>query len=412
MSALALIAAAVVCGWSVFRGFQGQTFLGRALGGDYAQFYVAGRILNQHEPARLYDLDLEVALQHKFAPGMSKDHMLVFASAPYLAWIYRPLAGLPYAWSYVAWLIFSFALYAASLLLLLGSVPLSRTQQKTGFLLGISSMPFLMETWIGGQISVLGFFAICLFVYSRSKNLPFLSGLGLALAIFKPTLVALPVLMLLCGRRWRVLSGIASGVAALAVASIAAVGLKGCAAWIDTLRFYGRVATGPAAVLRRFKYVDFGSFFRVLLGDSAGLAQILAIIVCAAGVAVLGIAWWRSSSWNIASRDLLWAATLSASVVLNVYTPIYDALPAAAAAALAAGVFLKRDPEDREALIAWLVLLYLVPWITQSLAEFLRLQLFTLVLAGFAGWALRRASRSEPAGDFAVDRQPEPLAVR
>jgi hypothetical protein len=32
-----------------------------------------------------------------------------------------------------------------------------------------------------------------------------------------------------------------------------------------------------------------------------------------------------------------------------------------------------------------------LPWITQSFAEFLHFQLFTIVLAGFAAWALRLA---------------------
>ena len=58
-----IVAALIVCGLSIVRGFQGQTLMGRPLGGDFVQFYVAGKILNQYEPARMYDLDLEVRLQ-------------------------------------------------------------------------------------------------------------------------------------------------------------------------------------------------------------------------------------------------------------------------------------------------------------------------------------------------------------
>ena len=42
--------------------------------------------------------------------------------------------------------------------------------------------------------------------------------------------------------------------------------------------------------------------------------------------------------------------------------------------------------------MGWLVLLYMVPWLTQSFAEFLRIQPFTLALAGFAWWTLRVAN--------------------
>ena len=146
LSWMSIAVALIVCVLSVERGFQGQTFMGRALGGDFVQFYVVGKILNQHDSARVYDLDLEVPLQHQAAPETSKDQMLVFASAPYAALIYRPFALLSYPWAYVAWLAFSMALYGAAMVLLLGSVQLSDAQRKTGFLLGISSMPFLMES--------------------------------------------------------------------------------------------------------------------------------------------------------------------------------------------------------------------------------------------------------------------------
>ena len=367
--------------------------MGRALGGDFVQFYVIGKILNQHEPARIYDLDLEVPLQHEAAPGTVKDQMLVFASAPYIGLVYRPFALLPYRWAYLAWLIFSLALYAAAIVLLLRSAGLSPEQRKTGFLLGISSMPFLMETWIGGQISVLAIFAIALFVFCRARNCRFLAGLALALAGFKPTLIAIPVLMLVCGRRWRMLGGVVTGAIALAAASVASVGIKGCAAWLDTLKFYGHLATGPAAALRRTKYLDIGSFFHLMLGDYSGLAQVLGTLAAMAGIAILAFAWWRSPAWSAASRDLLWAATLAGALVCNVYTPIYDTILAGAAVALVAGVLLRREGEDREAFGMWLVLLYIVPWVTQSFAEFLRFQPFTLALAGFACWALRLAWR-------------------
>src|ERR1700676_3498887 len=165
LSWMAITVAVLVCGLSIVRGFQGQNFMGRPLGGDFVQFYVVGQILNQYEPARMYDLDLEVRLQHEAVPSTAKDQMLVFASAPYIGLIYRPFALLPYAWAYVAWLIFSLALYSAAAVLLLRSAGLSAEQQKTGFLLAISTMPFLMESWIGGQVSVLGFFVLALFVF-------------------------------------------------------------------------------------------------------------------------------------------------------------------------------------------------------------------------------------------------------
>ena len=401
LSWMAITVAFLVCGLSIVRGFQGQNFMGRPLGGDFVQFYVAGQILNQYEPARMYDLDFEVRLQHEAVPGTAKDQMLVFASAPYIGLIYRPFALLPYAWAYVAWLIFSVALYSAAALLLLRSAGLSAEQQKTGFLLAISTMPFLMESWIGGQISVLGFFALALFVFCRARNRRFIAGLALALALFKPTLIAIPVLMLFCGRRWRMLSGMLTGAAVLAITSIALVGVKGCIAWVDTLKFYGQLATGSAAALRRIKYVDIGSFFHLVFGNSSTLAQVLGLLAAVAGIAIMAVAWWQSSAWSAASRDLLWAATLAGGLVCNVYTPIYDTILIGPAVVLAARGILHQGGEHREILLRWLVLLYIVPWLTQSFAEFLRFQPFTLVLAGFSWWLLGLSRRERGHSTYA-----------
>ncbi len=90
----------------------------------------------------------------------------------------------------------------------------------------------------------------------------------------------------------------------------------------------------------------------------------------------------------------LWAATLCFTLVVNAYAPIYDSVLAVAAVALVAAKREERSAKDQEAFAAWLLLLYMVPWLTQSFAEFLHLQLITVVLAGFGIWTLRLAYRS------------------
>ena len=390
---ISLTVAVIICTISVLRGFHGQTFMGRPLGGDFVQFYVAGKILNQFEPARLYDMDLEVRLQHEAVPEMSASQMLVFASAPAVALIYRPFALLPYRWGYVAWLVFSISLYAAALVLVIRSVPLSNEHRRTGFLLGLSAVPFLLETWIGGQISVLAVSTLALFVFFRSRNSSFLAGAALALALFKPTLVAIPILMLLVGRCWRMLGGVVAAAMALGLVSFLTVGTAGCIAWIRTLQFYGGIASGTGSALHRNKYVDLGSFFHLILGDPSLVAQILALIGALGGLATLGYAWWRSGKWSSAAQSLLWSATLAAALVVNVYTPIYDTTLVVIPVALCAPVVFGKSQVVQDGFTAWLLLVIMVPWLTQAVAEFLRFQPFTLVLAGFAGWALRQAWR-------------------
>lgn len=392
ISWMALTVAVVLCSLSIFNGFQGRPFMGRALGGDFVQFYVAGRILNEYEPARLYDRNLEAGLQRDYDPATSRERMLAFANAPYLALLFRPFATIPYPSAYVIWLACSLALYVAGMLMLFSAVKLRSEHRTIALLLGVSSVPFILETWIGGQVSVIGFFLISLFAYCRSRGLSFLAGFALSLTIFKPTIVVIPAAMLVVGRRWRMLGGLVTGVIAMASLSLAAVGLEGCLAWLDTLRFYRELTASSG--LARAKYMDTGNFFHLLLGFPAS-AQAVATVINLAAYSSLALAWWRSKSWGKDSRHLLWAATFAGLAVFNVYTPVYDTVLIGAAAVMIAGVLQDSAGEVREAFQAWLVLLYMVPWVTQSAADLLHFQPFTLVLAGFAGWTLVQAYKDK-----------------
>jgi Glycosyltransferase family 87 len=391
---MALVAGVLLCGVSILLGIHGKTLLGRPLGGDFVEFYVIGKILNHYPAYRIYDLRLAVGLQHATLPTMNSTQMLVFSHAPYIVCLFRPFALLPYAWAYVSWLAFSGALYFVSLWMVFRAAELPREQWKTGFLLAASSTPFLFETWIGGQLSVLAFFAWALFFFCRHENRMFLAGIALSLALFKPTLVALPVAVLLFGRLWHVLSGVLAGAMALALVSIQTVGLAGCRAWIGTLVFDARVAAGPAEAWHLAKNVDMNAFFHLLFWNSPLLTGIAVGLLSVVMLALLLFAWSRSSSQPRSSQDLLWAATLCFSFLVNSYSPIYDTILLVGAVALIAGAMEDYSHADRAAFAIWLLLLYVLSWITQSFAQFLHFQLFTVVLAGFAVWILKLASRN------------------
>jgi Glycosyltransferase family 87 len=389
MAVVAIAIGVILCSVSVLLGFQGRTFLGRPLGGDFVEFYTIGKILNNTAPARIYDLALETTLQHAAQPGMPDTQMLVFAHAPFIAPLFRPFALLPYAWAYVAWLVFSAGLYMAALALLFRTMDLNPDDRKTGFLLALSSTPFLFETWIGGQMSVVVFAIWVLFFWCLESDRRVLAGFVLALCLFKPTLVALPALMLLVGRRWRVVGGFAAGGIAMASLSVAAVGLEGCRAWLAALAMNGNRVVQTGEAWHEAKYLDMLAFFHLLLAKQAALATVVATSVALIAVGWLGRAWWRSDrSWpHGATTDRrLWAATLCLTLVVSPYMPIYDAILVVIAVSLVV-------VRDQETLPGWLLLLYLVPWVTQSFAEFMHLQLMTMVVAGFGVWLMEIAGR-------------------
>ncbi len=375
---LALTAGVILCGVSVKLGFEGLTLLGRPMGGDFVEFYTIGKILNNYAPARIYDLKFAVDLQHATLPGMPDTQMLVFGQAPFIGWLFRPFALLPYAWAYVAWLVFSAALYIAALSLLFRTAGLGAEDRKTGFLLALSMTPFLFETWIGGQVSVVAFMIWALFFWCLKNNRPALAGFVLAVCLFKPTLVALPAAMLIVGRRWRVVGGFAAGAVAMAGLSVATVGLEGCRRWIEVISFNGRVAGGAGEAAHQAKCVDLLAFSHLLLAHWPRLADGVALTLALVAVGWLSLQWWKSPA---AAMDYgLWAATLCILLVASPYMPIYDTILVVFGVVLLA---------YRGQFSAWLLALYMVPWLTQAFAEFLHLQVLTVVIGGFGVWAAK-----------------------
>jgi alpha-1,2-mannosyltransferase len=385
MAWVALAIGVMLCGVSVGLGFASRTFLGRPLGGDFVEFYTIGKILNNHASARIYDLEFATRLQHASLPSMPETQMLVFGQSPFIASLFRPFALLPYAWAYIAWLGFSAGLYLAALALLFRTVRLNVEDRKTGFLLALSATPFLFETWIGGQMSVVVFFIWVLFFWCLESERRVIAGFGagfvLAACLFKPTLVALPALMLVLGRRWRVVGGFAAGGVAMALLSLATVGLDGCRAWLGALAMNANTVAKAGEAWHQAKYVDILAFSHLLFGNWTAVADIAALVVAVAALTWLGLGWWKSSSAAMDYR--LWAATLCFTLVVSPYVPIYDAILVVCAVALVAAV--------RQASAGWLLALYLIPWVTQSFAEFLHLQLMTVALGAFGIWVLEKA---------------------
>jgi len=396
ISWLALAAGVILCVLSLIRGFAGERFMGRTLGGDYAEFYVAGTILNHFEPYRVYDLSLQSQLYQQSVPDAPADQAFAVAHTPFLLYFFRPLAQLPYLWSYCLWLALSLAIYCGTLRLLWTTAGIPASSTRTATLLALSWAPFLMETWIGGQVSILAFAALTLALWFESRGQPFLAGLALAFLSYKVTLLLIPAFLLLAGKRWRMLSGAAAGAAGLGMISFLLVGAKGMHAWFNTLLFYKGLTGMAEPALRRHKYVDLPAFLQMLAGHGGGWTRIAGLTLAGALLVWLAMA-WKKSAGSAKTDPLLWAATIPFLLTLNAYLPIYETILLVVAAALLADAVPKRYPAYSETLTGWLVLLYLVPWITQAFAELIRFQLFTPVLVAFGLWTLWLARSAETA---------------
>ena len=363
---------------------RGRTIFGPYLGADFGAFYIAGRIFNTHPPDQIYNAGLHHRLYHEQFPDAPSDSNLPYVNAPFFILPFTVLARLPYSWAYFIWLLASVVLYVVAFFLMwrtLNAIP--RDAWLMALLLSLSFMPFLVECLAGGQTSAVGFFFVALAIIAERRGHQILSGLALSLCLYKPTLLVLILPMLVITRRYSTFLSFVVGCGLLTLISVLVVGWQGCLRYVDTLLYFTNASTSAVSGLRSWKYVDINSFFRLLLGDYPHLRWTLTLAVALIVLPILFRLWWKADSKQRSSRSLVWALTLTWTLVLNLYLGIYDTTLIVLSMLLLTQVFYSQNDqvELSRSYKFILLLVYAVPWITQPIARLSGVQIYTLVLA-------------------------------
>ena len=381
---------------SFITNVRGRTIFGPYLGADFGAFYIAGRIFNTQSPDRIYDPRLHDRLYQEQFPDAPAENGLPYVNAPFFILPFTVLARLPYAWAYIIWLALSLALYVAAFVLLwrtLEGIP--RNAWWMALLLSLSFMPFLVECLAGGQTSAIGFFCLAVAIVGERRGQYILSGLALSLCAYKPTLLVLILPMLVITRRYLTVVGFVAGCGVLALISILSVGWQGCLGYINNLLYFANASTSTVSTLRSWKYVDINSFFRPFLENVPSLRWTLTGAVFLVVLPFLSRLWWKTDRKQFGDQSLTWALTITWTLVLNLYLGIYDTTLVVLSVLLLTDVFYRRKDSLplSPAYKVMLVLLYLIPWITQPVARLSGIQLYTLVLAALGIYQVVQFSR-------------------
>ncbi len=306
---------------------------------DFVFFYGMGRMLNEYPASQLYNYELQKKVAMEVHPLKAGREYTPNPYPPFVALLFRPFARLSYPVAYPLWLSITFSLYIVGLVLTSGSFfPHDFLHRSLIFCAALSFLPFW---WImtGGQIPIIGFFGFALAFREENRGRPLLSGLGLSLCLYKPTLLFLIVPMLLVTRRYRTLMGLAAGGLALGVVTTA---VEGVGVWSGYLRMaisFGAAAADKHGYRVLHYYMDFPAFSSLLPGGRSWLG-IAATLGCACWAAFsLFRAWWKYADAGKTATTLLWATTLTWTFVLNIYVPIYDSVIAVIGAIATAAVF-------------------------------------------------------------------------
>lgn len=372
----------------------GRTTFGPYLGPDFATFYVAGSIFDSYTPERLYDVNLHTQLYRTLFPGMPPGTESPYANAPFFVLPFAMLAHLPYQWAYFIWMLISIGLYFGGIKLLwetFDSIP--RDAWLTTLLLAFSFTPFLIEGLSGGQVSVFSFFWLALALHLERQGHQVLSGAAVAFCAYKPTLLVLILPMLVITRRMAALRGFAIGSLGLALLSFLAVGWQGCRNYLDMLLLFLNVSTGAESGLRTWKYVDINSFSRLLTSGHTYARWVIVFVFTGITLPPLFRTWWKADCKRKEVRSLHWSSAIAWTLVLNVYLGIYDSILIVVSVLITTDILCRKAMDDQPGITSaykyLLLLLYIIPWITQPVAILTGIQLYTLVIAAFGFYLIR-----------------------
>jgi hypothetical protein len=352
---------------------------------DFIYFYGIGRIANEYSITKLYDYGLQLKTFNEIYPL----HDGAYGPSPYppfVALFFSSFARISFVPAFFLWAGVSLALYLAGIAAAVkGFFPGERLKVSLIFCFALAFAPFLYSTLANGQIGTAAVCAVGLAIALEIRSRLFSSGLALSILTYKPTLLLLLIPMLLLTRRFRTLYGFITGAVLLILATTACAGTQIWTAYAHFLYYFGRVAgLNGQPVLRLWKYVDFSSFFQTICGGRSMTETVLFISVTGMIAAALAVLLWKSAGSSSPAQSLAWAATLTWTLLLNVYVPVYDCVLATIAVVLTLGALkeLEWSAAMRWAIFLSVVLL-MASWETDAMAISYGIQLLTILLAVF-----------------------------
>lgn len=222
--------------------------------------------------------------------------------------------------------------------------------------------------------------------------------MAFSLCLYKPTLAVLIGPMLLVSGRVRHLAGFAVGTALQLLLWLAIGGVASFFTFAEEIRWtLARTTAAGQSFFNPYRYADLNAFFRLLpYGQSAAGRVVLAIVVVAVAVSLV-TTWWRARRADRPQQQLVWAATLTWTLILNVYVPFYDTVLVVPAAILAVAAVRARGWVGWNRIGPAIACLYLTPWVAELCARTFSIQIYTLALGTFGTLLLMEAKRAPSA---------------
>lgn len=331
-----------------------------AFGLDFIAFYAGGSFANEGRAHALFDVRAVKAFEKELARQGGVDLGDAFGpwwNPPFYAWVFAPLAKLPFVLATKVWIGINILCAAVAVHLLRRMLPESAQRDwRTWALIPVLivlSVPFI-HCITHGQNTCTSLLLLTLTVAAWRARRAFAAGLIAGLLFYKPQLGTALGAMLIVSLGRRALAGLAvTGAALLLVTLLTMPGALGqfLRQMPPNVRFAQEACVYPWE-----RHATFKAFWRLLLqgpGIAATTAAVTALAaLCVAAVAA-GLAWASPLGSFIdprrrdvddegrASPDRLIAATVAATPLLMPFYFDYDLLLLAVPAVLVAGELMR-----------------------------------------------------------------------
>lgn len=326
---------------------------GQVKAADYLQFYVMGRLIDS-EPGALYD----VSAHRRESLQVLGPEIQVFAPhpnyGPQTAWVFRPLARMPFLPSLLTFTLLSAVAYGLAMVALHRAVQLP---PRSGVVVGVlaAASPTFLATLRYGQLSTFALLVVACAALALLRHRAFAGGALLGLLVYKPTLLVVVVPALTLAGEWRILAGVATTALAQLGLALAVGGPAGVLEYAGALV---AIALQPDSVILYPETSHSIRGFLRLLGTPSQVASAASAALTLAA-APLGAWIWRRSTDKTTAMGLLILLTL----LVSPHVLTYDLL-LAAVAVFTMAAWLTRNTIKRAAPVVTVALavLYLAPF--------------------------------------------------
>src|SRR3954471_24346389 len=209
---------------------RGNAITADAVGHDFLAFYTAGHFLRDGQAARMYDLEAVRQFQQQVGEAnhleLKKQSFGPFWNPPFYAWIFVPLAGLPFRTALAIWWGVNLFCLAGAMILLCRMLSESGDWRIIGLVPAIllNSLPF-HQALNHGQNTFMSLLLLAATASLWMKGKAFWAGLCCGLLFYKPQLGAAVAIVLILNLGWRALVGV--GITSIVLLGVTVISMPG-----------------------------------------------------------------------------------------------------------------------------------------------------------------------------------------